>query len=121
MSEQTDKRIGHVEREVAEIRGRLSGVEDKLGTVAGGVEKLSGGVEKLLRRDVERAAATPPSMKDLLAMAVHAAVLIGLAVSAIVYVAGGYYAADIAVLKLKVEQAMVGSGWRTQTERAVRR
>lgn len=110
MSVEHEKRLGHVERAVAEMRGRLGGVESKLDDVAGGVQQL-------LRRDAERSASEPISLRDMLGMAVHAAALIGLAVSAIVYVAGGYYSADIAVMKYKLDQALVVRGWSTSVTR----
>ena len=104
-----EKRLGHVERDVAEMRGRLTGVEDKLGDV-------SDGVQTLLKRDAESRAAQPASMKDMLGMAVHAAVLLGLCVSAIVYVASGHYSADIAVMKYKIDQ-LAARGWSTVVTR----
>lgn len=111
MTDQTEKRLGHVERDVAEMRGRLSGVEDKLGDVAGGVQQL-------LRRDAERSASQPMSVKDMLQMAVSGAVLLGLCVSAIVYVASGHYSADIAVMKYRINEIAARTGWTTETRRA---
>jgi hypothetical protein len=104
-----EKRLGHVERDVAEMRGRLTGVESKLGDV-------SDGVQQLLRRDAEHRAAQPASVKDMLQMAVSGAVLLGLCVSAIVYVASGHYSADIAVMKYKLDQ-LASRGWSTVVTR----
>ena len=110
MPDRFDKRIGHVERDVAEMRGRLSGVEDKL-------DDVSAGVKQLLNRDATREASMPMPVKDAVQMAMHACVLVGLAVSAIIYVAGGYYSADIALLKYRVGQlgAQAPAAWSTQT------
>lgn len=103
-----EKRLGHVERDVSEMRGRLSGVEDKLGGV-------DGKLDRLLQRDISQ----PYTAKDMLGMAVQVAVLIGLCVSAIVYVAGGYYSADIALLKHKVSElrSQQSTTWSTQVKR----
>lgn len=103
-----EKRLGHVERDVSEMRGRLSGVEEKLG-----------GVDSKLDRLLQRDLAQPYTAKDMLGMAVQGAILIGLSVSGIVYVAGGYYSADIALLKHKVSElrSQQPSTWSTTTNR----
>ena len=106
-----DKRIGHVERDVAEMRGRLSGVEDKL-------EDVSSGVKQLLSRDATREASQPMPLKDLVQLFMHGLIIAGMAISGVIYVAGGYYSADIALLKYRVSQLNPPSTWSTEVRRS---
>lgn len=99
-----EKRIGHVERDVAEMRGRLAGVEDKLDGVKGAVGDVKSAIDKLVARDVEQRARTPYDVRDMLDMTLKAGLIAGLVVSAIIYVASGHSAVDLALLKERVGQ-----------------